>query len=445
MLVDELGAHTVWLDSDELSPGSDIDDNIRLAVLESDVTVIVVTPGVEDSTGVAMELAVARESGIPVLPLLIDDAALPPGFSQTRSLQVRWSSSHRHVDVAAVADELRGHLPRGLADIAVVGRMKDSEGLAAALGTLLASGVRPARCWGSGSGGAPLATATFFGADAREIKRFGEHLGRTPAMWPWQIARRRLRGWTQTDQWLHTQLAAWFDDLGMFSGRRSVPGSARQLSFGAAVFADGDIFVPDDEASDTSDGLPAEFHRPSDWLQLIAMDLELRLPVLLPRHFDEVGGRRGQEYLLSDLLRFAMGGLDGVRPGYAVDTFPLHVADGRGRRRELTQYPGFWIPWSLEDEDRDWPVVVLVPDESARSSSFWWGLAVDEQLKPVPPDNWLVIELPTDPTDAAEVTRSVLEGWSAPAPSADSLKSDAAVDDVIFDLRDVGESFGAQS
>lgn len=151
VLVARFGASNVFQDVSSASPGFDFADRVEQAIATSDAVLVVIGPSWLDSTTadgrrridqpddfVRHELTSALASGMPVVPVLVDDAELPPadrlpedvrGLVRRQAVSVRDASWRQDVDdlirrlEGREAETSRGRRPwliAGIAAIAVV-------------------------------------------------------------------------------------------------------------------------------------------------------------------------------------------------------------------------------------------------------------------------------------------------------------------------------------
>jgi hypothetical protein len=99
------GAHRVFRDIDDIDTGADFLDTINAGLASADAAIVVIGPGWLGAVGadgqrrldrpddvVAREIAAALERGIPVIPVLVEDATMP----QAADLPVALRSLARH-------------------------------------------------------------------------------------------------------------------------------------------------------------------------------------------------------------------------------------------------------------------------------------------------------------------------------------------------------------
>lgn len=70
----DLGAHAVFRDIDDVQPGDDWAQKIETAVSQAEIVLAVIGPGWQPTAWVLKELGIARERGLPVLPVCMDHA-----------------------------------------------------------------------------------------------------------------------------------------------------------------------------------------------------------------------------------------------------------------------------------------------------------------------------------------------------------------------------------
>jgi hypothetical protein len=120
VLVTRFGAGNVFQDVNSAAPGFDFADRVEQAIATSDAVLVVIGPSWLDSTTadgrrridqpddfVRHELTSALASGMPVVPVLVDDAELPPaerlpddvrGLVRRQAVSVRDASWRQDVD-----------------------------------------------------------------------------------------------------------------------------------------------------------------------------------------------------------------------------------------------------------------------------------------------------------------------------------------------------------
>ena len=130
------GAHRVFRDIDDIGGGADFLDTIHHGLSTADAVIVVIGPGWLTATGgdgtprlddpddvVAREIAVALERGIPVIPVLVEDATMPNATALPAALQslsrrnaITVTDSGWERDVARLARAVAFDIPGSVAE-----------------------------------------------------------------------------------------------------------------------------------------------------------------------------------------------------------------------------------------------------------------------------------------------------------------------------------------
>jgi hypothetical protein len=71
----------VWMASEQLKPGQDLLSSIARAISQSSSFVAILTP--RSSKWIDKEIVLAQQEGVPIIPVLFDQAQLPPSLAGT--------------------------------------------------------------------------------------------------------------------------------------------------------------------------------------------------------------------------------------------------------------------------------------------------------------------------------------------------------------------------
>jgi TIR domain len=130
------GAHRVFRDIDDIEGGADFLETIQSGLASADAVIVLIGPGWLAAVGadgqrrldqpddvVAAEIAVAIERGIPVFPVLVENATmpqaadLPPGLqSLSRRNAITVTDARWEVDVARLAKSIAFDIPGSVAE-----------------------------------------------------------------------------------------------------------------------------------------------------------------------------------------------------------------------------------------------------------------------------------------------------------------------------------------